>query len=209
MHVSARTPQYEMEKMVQEKKCCIRDSKRQMQGVPCPRTPEELERTGGKVEEGVDGNQLGSEGFAFLWLGQRSSKQNVRHMMVNKWRQLHAMMMIQCKQQVEEVWELQVQVLQCRVRLTWIQEQHHKRNCRKGNGTDNSVTTNRGGRMWCKTVLFNGSVIWSAQTVYPRNDRNMDVYIGTEQRKREEQPEVAWRQLKEWRVAAGEAVTTE
>ena len=37
----------------------------------------------------------------------------------------------------------------------------------------------------------------------------MDMYIGTEQRKREEQPEVAWRQLKEWRVAAGEAVTTE
>ena len=28
MHVSARTLQYEMEKMVQEKKCCIRDSKK-------------------------------------------------------------------------------------------------------------------------------------------------------------------------------------
>ena len=51
-------------------------------------------------------------------------------MMVNKWVQLHAMMMIQCKQQVEEVWELQVQVLQCQVRLSWIQEEQHKRNRR-------------------------------------------------------------------------------
>ena len=34
--------------------------------------------------------------------------------------------------------------------------------------------------MWRNIVLFSGSVIWSARTVYSRNDGNMDVYIGIE-----------------------------
>ena len=57
---------------------------RQMQGVPCPETPEALQSTRSEIEGGDLGKHVGNEGSALCGLENKAALRFFRHMMSTK-----------------------------------------------------------------------------------------------------------------------------
>ena len=211
------------EKMVQE------TLEGQMQDVPCSKTPEEMQRTRGKVEEREDGKQPGHEGYGFRVLEQRDanifSPNYVRKLAeaarnddderVTSRRDVGASGdSPTVPGQVEldpgttprpnsRWWARQRQLSQWRGRIrTAIKRWRIVRvSPVKMKDKTNTRSQNIGVRLGFSMALL----VERTKKLLVENDRNIIVYTGLENRKKE-QAEEAWRQLKGWRVAAEEVV---
>ena len=104
------------------KRWCRRDSKGRCRVCHVRRHPKNCKEQEGKLKKGKRENNLGTKDRPFRGFEreQRSA---------SKVADLADRIMIQYKQQMN-MWELLVKVIQCQVRWSWIQEQHHRRNSR-------------------------------------------------------------------------------